>query len=264
MASTKTKTVVAGVMVLTVVVLAVVIRWRFFPSVKDEYFKSDYREFQKIPGNLLVIRPSRFSLPTHGTIFSSYTRSSSGSSVVRLMGRNVSLERVLAMAYQCNPSQIIPLATRPPGNFDFLVTVPDPSQERFKAAIRKKLGYTAHWETRQTGVLLLKTQTPLPSGLKVSTEKNGNVSFKNGKYEFTHAQLGSLLGFFEQYLQQPVLDRTGLTNFYDFSVAMDWPIPGGPDQKAAEKILEGLGLRLEPGIESVRMLVVEKAAGINP
>ena len=259
MASTKTKTVVTGVMVSAVIVLAVVVKWLFFPSINEEYFKSDYREFQKVPDNLLVVRPTHFSLPSHGTIFSSYTRSPSGQYVVRQMGRNVSLERVMALAYQCNPSQIIPPATKPPGNFDFLVTVPDPSRERFKAAIQKKLGYTAHWESRNTKVLLLETQTPYPPGLKVSTARNGNISFNNGKYEFTHVPLGSLMGFFEQYLKQPVLDRTGLTDFYDFSVERNWPIPGDPNQKTVEKILMNLGLKLEPGNESMRMLVVETA-----
>ena len=259
MASTKTKTVVAGVTVSAAIILAVAVKGPFFPSVKDEYFKSDYREFQKVPDNLLVVRPTRFSLPSQGTVFSSYTRSSSGQYVVRQMGRNVSLERVMALAYQCNPAQIIPPATQSPGHFDFLVTVPDPSHERFKAAIQKKLGYTAHWETRHTAVLLLETQTPHPPGLPVSTVETGNISFKNGAYEFTHARLGSLIGFFEQYLNRPVLDQTGLTNFYDFSIAIDWPIPGGPDPITVKKILEGLGLKLEPGSDSMRMLVVEKA-----
>ena len=259
MASTKTKTVVTGVLASTVIVLAVLIKWLFFPSIKDEYFKSDYREFQKVPGNLLVIRLTHFSLPSHGTVFSSYTRSPSGQFIVRQMGRNVPLERVMALAYQCHPSQIIPPATQPPGHFDFLVTVPDPFPEHFKAAIQKQLGYTAHWETRNTKVLLLETQTPLPSGLRVSTTKGENVSFNNGKLEFTHARLGSLLGFLEQYLNQPVLDRTGLTNFYDFSIERNWPIPGSPDPMTTEKIIKGLGFKLVPGNESVPMLVVEKA-----
>jgi uncharacterized protein (TIGR03435 family) len=175
------------------------------------------------------------------------------------MGRNVPLEQVMAIAYQCNPSRIVPPAAIPKGNFDFLATVPDSSQERFKAVIRKKLGYTAQWETRDTDVLLLKTRTPDPPGLKVSTAEKGNVSFKNGKYEFTHMRLESVMGFLEYTLKQPVLDRTGLTNFYDFSVEMNWRGPGGPDQKPAEKILDDLGLKLEPGNESMQMLVVEKA-----
>ncbi len=259
MAWTKTKTVVAGTIILAVIALAVVVRWRFFPSIKDEYFKSSYQAFQKVPGNLLVVRRTHYSLPADGASFSSSTRTPSGQFIMRQMGRNVPLERVMAMAYQCNPSRIVLPPGKPQGNFDFLVTVPDPSQERFKAAIQKKLGYTAHWETRDTDVLLLETQTPDPPGLKASTAGNGNVSFKNGKYEFTHMRLASVMGFLEYALKQPVLDRTGLTNFYDFSVKMSWHVPGGPDQKATEKILDELGLKLEPGNESVQMLVVEKA-----
>jgi len=236
----------------------VAVKWLFFPSIEDEYFKSSYRQFQKVPGNLLVVRPTHFSLPSNGTFFSSYTRSPSGQPVVRQMGRNVSLERLFATAYQCNPSHIVPPPAKPQGNFDFLVTVPDPSQERFKAAIQKKLGYTAHWETRDTDVLLLETQAPDPHGLKVSTAEKENISFKNGKYQFTHARLEWAMGFLEYNLKQPVLDRTGLTNFYDFSVEMSWHIPGGPDQKTTERILDGLGLKLEPGNQSVQMLVVEK------
>ena len=256
---TRTKTwVLAGVAVL-LLVAAMVVKLVFLPSIKDVYFKADYRRFQEVPGNLLVVRQTHFSFPANGTSFSSSTRSTSGQYVVRQMGRNVPLERVIAMAYQCNQSRIVPPPTKPKGNFDFLVTVPDPSQERFKTAIRKKLGYTAHWETRDTDVLLLETRTPDPPGLKVSTAGNGNVSFKNGKYKFTHTRLESVMGFMEYTLKQPVLDRTGLTNFYDFSVEMGWRGPGGPDQKSTEKILDDLGLKLEPGNESVQMLVVEKA-----
>jgi uncharacterized protein (TIGR03435 family) len=257
MAWTKPRTVVASVLVL--VMMAIAIKWCFFPSIKDEYFKSDYRQFEKVPGNLLVVRPTHFSFPTRGTSLSSYTRSPSGEYVVRQMGRNLPLERVIATAYQCNLSQIISPSAEPPGNFDFLVTIPDKSQEHFKAAIQKQLGYTAHWEMRNADVLLLETQTSDSRGLKVSTETNSNVSFKNGRYEFIHARLGSAVGFLESGLKQPVLDRTGLTNFYDFSVARSWPIPGGPDQKAAEKILNDLGLKLEPGNERMQMLIVEKA-----
>jgi uncharacterized protein (TIGR03435 family) len=259
MAWTKTKTTVASMIVLAVIVLGVVVKWRFFPSIKDEYFKSDYREFQKVPDNLLVVRPTHFSLPSEGTVFSSYTRSPSEQNIVRQMGRNVSLERMIAIAYQCEPSRVVVPPPKPQRNFDFLVTVPDESPERFKAAIQKELGYTAHWETRDTDVLLLETLNPEPPGFKVSAAKNGNISFKNGKYEFTHMQLASIAGFLGYGMKQPMLDRTGLTNFYDFSVEMNWSIPGGPNQKDVEKILDGLGLKLEPGNESMQMMVVEKS-----
>ena len=247
-----------GAMVLAVIASAVGVKWRFFPSVKDEYFKSSYQQFQKVPGNLLVVRPTHYSLPANGTSFSAGTRSPSGQYMMRLMGRNVPLEQVMATAYQCNLSRMVLPTVKATGNFDFLVTVPDPSPERFKAAIRKKLGYTAHLEKRDTDVLLLETRTPDPPGLKVSAAGNGNVSYKNGKYEFTHMQPATITGFLEYALKRPVLDRTGLTNFYDFSVEMNWRRPDGPDQKTTEKILDDLGFKLEPGNEPVQMLVVEK------
>jgi uncharacterized protein (TIGR03435 family) len=55
-----------------------------------------------------------------------------------------------------------------------------------------------------------------------------------------------------------VEDRTDLTNFYDFSVAMTWRGRNGPDQAALKTVLASLGLKLEPATESIRMLVVEK------
>jgi len=40
---------------------------------------------------------------------------------------------------------------------------------------------------------------------------------------------------------------------------MNWRGPSGPDQKSTEKVLNDLGLKLEPGNESLQMLVVEKS-----
>jgi uncharacterized protein (TIGR03435 family) len=259
MAWTKTRKVTAGVVGLSILAVAVAVKLCFFPFIKDEYFKSSYRQFQKVPGNLLVVRKTHFSFPLSGTSFSSYVRSPSGEYVVRQMGRNVSLERVIATAYQCNPSQIISPSGKPSGNFDFLVTVPDKNNERFKAAVQEKLGYTAHWEKRDTDVFLLETKLPDPPGLKISTAVKGNITFKNGKYEFTHMPLASVMGFLESGLKQPVLDQTGLTNFYDFSVDRGPVGPGGLDNKTIEKNLDNLGLKLEPGNESVQMLVVENS-----
>jgi uncharacterized protein (TIGR03435 family) len=258
MAWTKTKKVTTGTAVLSVLAVVVAVKLCFFPSIKDEYFKSSYRQFQKVPGNLLVVRKTHFSFPLSGTSFSSYVRAPSGEYVVRQMGRNVSLERVIATAYQCNPSQIVSPSDKPSGNFDFLVTVPDKNNERFKAAIQEKLGYTAHWEKRDAEVLLLETKMSDPPSLKESTAVKGNIAFKNGKYEFIHMPIATVMGFLESGLKQPVLDRTGLTNFYDFSVDRGPVGPGGLDKKTIEKNLDELGLKLEPGNESVQMLVVEK------
>ncbi|MGA2788186.1 MAG: TIGR03435 family protein, partial [Verrucomicrobiota bacterium] len=169
----------------------------------------------------------------------------------------VPLEQVMAAAYGCNPSRIVPPLIRPKGDFDYLVTVPDRQEERLQAAVNNKLGYTAHWENRDTDVLRLETIAPDPPAFKLSTATNGNVSYANRKYRFTHMRPAFMMGFLESSFKQPVVDRTGMTNYYDFSVEITWREAKGPDQQQLKDALGNLGLKLEPATESTRMLVVE-------
>ncbi len=102
------------------------------------------------------------------------------------------------------------------------MTVPDRQRERLQTAVRKKLGYTAHWENRDTDVLRLETIVPDPPAFKLSTATNENVSFANRKYKFTHMRPAFMLDFLGSTYKQPVVDRTGLTNYYDFTIEMIW------------------------------------------
>src|ERR1017187_4553754 len=173
MAWTKTKTVVAALALLAAVAVAIVVKWGFSPAVKDSYFQLNYQHFQAVPKNLLVVRPTHF---TNGTgSFTASTSLRAGQNVMRMMGRNVPLEQVMAAAYGCNPSRIVPPLLKPKGNFDYLVTVPNRQQERFQAAVKKKLGFIAHWEDRDTDVLLLETRMPDPPALdRKSTRLNSS------------------------------------------------------------------------------------------
>jgi len=254
---TKTKTVVAGLTFLAVAVAALIIKYTLVPAVQDSYFKLNYMHFQTVPANLLVVRPTHFTNESGN--FMASTTPKVGQEVMRMLGRNVPLEQVVAMAYGCSPSRIVSPTVKPAGNFDYLVTVPYRQRERLQAAIKKQLGYTAHWDNRDADVLLLETTAADPPGFTLSASSaNGNVSYKNGRYQFTHMQPTVMLGFLETSFKQPVLDRTGMTNFYDFSVAMNWRGPNGPDQEQLESLLGNLGLKLEPATESTRMLVLEK------
>jgi uncharacterized protein (TIGR03435 family) len=259
MAWIKTKTVAVAALILVLGAIAVVVKVSFFPSIKDSYFQLDYGQFQKVPDHLLVLRPTHFHNPRDGASFIASTTTKTGQYTLRMMGRHVSLEQVVAAAYQCNLSRIVPPLIKPNGVFDYLVTVPDQPQQHLQAAIKKKLGYVASWKERDTDVLLLKVQMPDPPGFQPSTAQSQDVSFKNGRYYFTHMRPETLVGFLESGFKQPVLDRTGLTNYYDFSVALNSRTRGKPDQADMEKVLNDLGLKLEPGNESMQMLVVEKS-----
>jgi len=252
---TKTKGIVAGLALLAAA--AIVGKWGISPSVKDSYFQMNYKRFQAVPKNLLVVRPTHYTTGTGS--FMANTSPKSGPNGLRMMGRNVSLEQVMAAAYGDSVSRVVPPITKPKTNFDYLVTVPSQPRERFQAAVKKKLGYTAHWEDRDTDVLLLETTTPDPPAFKLSMADHENVSFTNRTYQFTHMRPAFMLGLLESNFKQPVMDRTDLTNFYDFSVAVTWRGRNGPDQEALKTVLANLGLKLESATESTRMLVVEEA-----
>jgi uncharacterized protein (TIGR03435 family) len=240
----------------TVTVKAIQEYW-IYSTVPDSYFQVSYQQFQDLPKNLLVLRPTHFTGGAWN--FTTSTQPRPGQYVTRMLGRNASLEQVMAAAYGCDLSRVVPPVIKPGGNYDYMVTVPSRQQERLQAAVKKKLGYTAHWEDRETDVLLLKTITPNPPAFKLSTATIGNVMPGRHKYQFIRMQPGSLLDFLGADFKKPVLDRTGLTNFYDFSVEANWNGPDGPNQQEAESALNNLGLRLVPATESIPMLVVDKA-----
>jgi uncharacterized protein (TIGR03435 family) len=256
MAWTKTKTMVAGLTLVAVVAAAVVGKGSFYPAVKDSYFELNYLKFRMVPKNLLVVRPTHFTKGT-GT-FVTTTSPKPGQNVLRMLGRNVPLEQVMALAYGGNSARVVPPLLKPNGNFDCLITVPDQPRERFQAAVKKKLGYTAHWESRDTDVLLLETIAPNPPAFKLSHDSNGRSYFQSGKYWFFHMRPASIMGYLEDSFKQPVLDRTGLTNFYDFSVAISWHANDEPTLDDLKNTLGKLGLKLEPATESIPMLVVEE------
>ena len=138
----------------------------------------------------------------------------------------------------------------PAAKFDYLVTMPDNPETHLQTAIKDKLGWVGNWETRNTDVLVLKVETAGASGLRVSTSKVR--SYKGGN--FTHYHIGILVHNLEYHLNQPVLDETGLTNFYDFY----WSL-GQTNRSEIADTLASLGLRLEPTNEPIPLLIVQKA-----
>jgi uncharacterized protein (TIGR03435 family) len=263
MAWTKTKTTVTVGVAVLLVAMAVVVKLIFFPSVKDAYFMISSRSLQRVPAGLVIVRPTHFP--------SSSQRSSppgimetSVKGAQWMVGRNVTFQQLMAIAYNYNPGRIALPFNPPKGNFDFLVTVPKDPQARLQSAIRRRLGYTADVETQDTSVLALKVEDPNSPGLKPSTPgERENTDLRNGRLYFTHQRLTVVTDGLEQMIKTPVVDETGLTNFYDFSLVWNQQIQqqissGTMDQATGQKILANWGLGLEPDTASIEMLVVKK------
>jgi len=265
MAWTKTKTTVTvGVAVLVLVAMAVVVKLIFFPSVKDAYFMINNRSLQRVPAGLVIVRPTHFpSSPRKSSPPGIMETSVKGAQW--MVGRNVTFLQLISMAYAYNPGRVALPFDPPNGNYDFLVTVSKDPQTRLQSAIHRKLGYIADVETQDTPVLALKVIDPDSPGLKISApDEMGNTDLRNGKLYFTHQHLTVVTDGLEQMIKTPVLDKTGLTNFYDFSLVWNQQIQqqisnGTMDQATGQKILANWGLALQPDTASIEMLVVKKA-----
>ncbi len=262
---TKTKTMVlVSVLALVLVAAVVAVKMMFFPSVSDKYFQTSAARLRQAPPGRVVVRPTHFANSAKRSSPQNQVGSASVKGARWMVGINMTFQNLIATAYSRNPGRVALPLDAPKGNFDFLVTVPKDPETRLQSAIRQKLGYTAQLETIDTPVLALKVEDPNSSGLKVSTAKSDSMAEKNGRLYFTHQRLTTITDGLEGILKMPMVDKTGLTNFYDFSLMWDAKTAqqissGTLDTETGKKILAEWGLGLEPDTASVEMLVVKKA-----
>lgn len=252
-----TLTVTIGIAIVAAAVVTMLARHH---SVKDAYFEADTDKLRQVPANLLSIRSTRFP-HAHGKIRHYHE----GDSLARTVGQNVSFQAMMAEAYDCDFAQVVLPPGAPQNNFDFLVTRAGHVRQQLQSAIQKQLGYSAHRETRDRDALILKVDNSSLPGLTVSGDgENEGVTYKHGKLHFTHKQLDMIVGGLSQGLDKPILDQTGLTNYYDFSVIWSPEIEKGMqhgsfNMAGTKKVLAGWGLGLEPTNVSMEVCIVEKA-----
>jgi len=260
----KTKTtVIAGLVILALIAIAVMVKVFFFPSVKNDYFAMSRRGLSEVPSGMLVLRATQFPRsPRGGVMYSSvYHR---GKRVWRVMGRNVSFKELMATAYGQNMDRVVLPSSIPSTNFDFLVTIPGNLEQPLQKLIHDQLGFTAHTEKRDQAIFAMKIQDSRLPGLTVSEpdSKPGVRSEKN-RINFTHLQVQEVTGGLERAMKTPVVDRTGLTNFYDFSIAWSADLEHRLENNATapdaiKTILSAWGLALTPETDQVDMLVVQR------
>ena len=253
---TKTAVTVAAVLLLAGAGLAAK---RVFWPVTDSIFQLDSRKLEKAPAGIVLVRPTHFSDSAKSGVMVGGFKPGEAAQRLRVIGRNVPLTEVLQAAYACNPARIVLPSDSPTDTYDFLVTTSKNPQERLQAEIKKKLGYVAHREMRDTEVLQLVISMPGAPGLQPSGTDHGGMDYNNGKIRYRHQTIAALAAYLEAMLKQPVRDKTGLSGFYDYSV--DWNLhirTGTPNRDDFAKSLQNMGLALKTGRETLEMLVVER------
>jgi uncharacterized protein (TIGR03435 family) len=254
------KILIAGGVILFLIAVVVAVKLIYFPAAKNEWFQLNAQKLRQAPGGLVIVRPTHFPKSLHKGIIGVNTKGGRW-----LLGRNVSLQQLMATACDYNVARVEVPPEMPTNNFDFLVTMPAKPDEWLQAAIRKNFGYVAHPETLDADVLALKVVDENLPGLKVSDDsEKQNVVFRNRQIDFTHMRLTILSGALEQMLGAPVVDKMGLTNFYDFSMPWDEQTQRQMrnhtmTRDAASRLISPWGIALQPANAPIQMLMVQKS-----
>lgn len=248
------KTILLTSLVLAAAIIAVAVKMVSSRSVKDSYFLFDTQKLEQVPTNLVVLRSTQYPGSFQKGVLTG------NNSAARMLGRDATFVQIVSAAYGIRPSRVVLPPDTPKGNFDFLVTSGTNSDAQLQAAIKKGLGYTARKETRDSSVFFLKVVSPDLPGMNISPDaEKADINFKNGIVYFTHQKAGLLARPVEWFLKTPVIDQTGLTNFYDYSYDWDWRMGSGSMTEATTKrMLTRMGLGIEPGTAPVEMLIVKK------
>jgi uncharacterized protein (TIGR03435 family) len=260
--STKTTIVAGAAALLAISTATVAVKTIYFPAIKDVYFQPNYSHLQSLPRGLFVLRPTHFNTPTNGLDYSAEDSSPSGEHVTLFMGRHRSFEQVINKAYGGSPAYTVYPADLPKGNFDYLCTILDSrAGEHLQTAIKRKLGYTASWQQRDTDVFLLQVKTADPPSLKASNPANRPSVRPNSRDQliFQNWPSSGLAYEIERTANVPVVDKTGLAGTFDFTLDCSQADLAGRDWNTVNRALGELGLELVPTNMPMNVLVVEKA-----
>jgi uncharacterized protein (TIGR03435 family) len=137
------------------------------------------------------------------------------------------------------------------------------TRKHLRGAIESQLGYVATSETREAEVMVLQVKDSSLPGLTVSTASDDDINYRDGTLYFVDQPMSLMVKGLEEGLSMPVLDKTGLTNNYDFSMTWNTKVTqamrdGGFSLDGTETVLNGWGLELKSDTARVEMFTVKK------
>jgi len=252
-----TKIITAGVAAVVLIAAAITVKLVWFPGVDESLFKNLTQDkLRQAPTGIVMVRETQYPhAPTNDVT------NSGGRGKARFAGRNVTLQQLMGYAYNYNPGKVFVPPDASKNNYDFIVTALSGPQQHLRGAIQKKAGYVASVETRDADIFSLKVVDRTSDGLKASgPDEKTSTKLKDGRRYFTHFRITDIVNPMTYVLKTPVVDKTGLTGFYDFSVQWSDKLESGNiELDDVQAIVKEWGLSLEPDTAPVEMLVVKKA-----
>jgi uncharacterized protein (TIGR03435 family) len=195
----------------------------------------------------------------------------------RFTATNQHMLELIMFAYDVSPRQIlgIPAAFRE-GKYDIEATCEHPmTKEQLPGMMQSLLGHrfrlSIHRETREQPVYALVQGKSIPK-LREAPPDAGKTSFRQSGYNFTftNAATSDLVGVLSQVTGRKVLDKTGLSGRYDFTLRYAPDRDGGStgDDRLPESVFtairEQLGLNLEAQTGQVEFVVVDRLERLIP
>ena len=178
----------------------------------------------------------------------------------KMMGKSVSIEKLLSLAYGANQSRLVASMRLPDAKYDFLVSLPAGQKGALRQAIREKVGLIGRQETREKEVYVLKSKAGDFPGLQPSLQEGttGSTSTADGNVNFVNGTIAALSNTLEQFLGRPVVNEAKLNGRFDISLT--WDGEGTQDVDSLEQALkEQLGLEVTADKRDVEMLIVKIA-----
>ena len=240
-----------------VIAIAVAIKVIWFPTIKDIWFQGRGQQLKLAPAGLVILRPTHFPHSAANTFLNANVNGKQ-----RVAARNMTFQRLIAIAYEYNQGHISLPDGTPTNGFDILITAPGDYHQKLKDLILRKTGYTADVETQDADVLALKVVDPHPAYMTPSApdEKDGGGGVTNGRLYLMHVKFGDIAKGLDNFMKTPVVDETGLSNnYYDFSLKWSRGMnPNNFSRDEFDKIVADWGLAFEPDTAPMEMLVVKK------
>ena len=268
MAWTKSKTAVVAAIVVVLAAGTTIITVKELQEHKTyswEVPKAAFGLFYKTPAQIEIV-PTKFS--TNGQWVCDSGRGA--------MGIAQPLKDIIQIAYMKDNLRTVIVTDLPSEKYDFFAKLSDKSDSEeppswataLQKMITKKFGVKGHLEMRATDVLLLQYRNRDVQGFKPADSLRKSMKLRegtairpaNGQFAAFNQPLSTLNSFLERRLNSPIVDRTGLTNEYDFILKWDEPDSKQPNPEGLRQSLgDQLGLELISTNMPIEMLVVDKA-----
>ncbi len=218
---------------------------------------SDIQKVQSL-SNVVSIRRTKFASQIEDGLLQN-----TGARV--LVGVDMPASGLLGHAYGVNRTRVINPEALPPGEFDFVVNLPNHRMEALQRAIKNEFGLTARRVTRETNVLMLTVATTNVPGLKPGTKRDtktdryfGTGALSNGRIQYRNRNIDDIALLLEHHLATPVVNETDMPGLYNFELEPDDGSQTLDFQTINRSLLDQLGLQLTPSTQMIEMLEVKK------